>query len=415
MILNEVGRLKILFLMLVLPWLALKAAKVEAIEAPLAEDIILLEKQVEAEKKESQNLENKAQTIGREIITIRQKMIGVAKKIQDQEEVLSNLEIRLSSLEKEQQEMTTKLVKNNEQMIKVLSSLQNIALKPAETIIVQPLEPIDIIRSIILMRDSIPFIELSADKIQEDLNKLASLKANIKSQYARITVAKNSLDNEHQSIELLHQKRILLKKETEIEGKKAAGRAKELAEKADDLRDLLKVLEEEKRKAEKAEQAEQEQALKSKPDFKTKENVAIKSFDDKISFASARGRLPPPVRGKIITVYGETTRTGSHARGITIKTRSNAQVIAPFDGVVLFAGSFRGYGQLLIIQHGGGYHTLLAGIERIDVSVNQNLLAGEPVGLMSKDKDPNLYLELRKDGQPVNPLPWLAKNNNTMG
>jgi septal ring factor EnvC (AmiA/AmiB activator) len=84
-------------------------------------------------------------------------------------------------------------------------------------------------------------------------------------------------------------------------------------------------------------------------------------------------------------------------------------VVAPFDGKVLFAGPFKGYGQILIIGHGDGYHSLLAGLDRVDESVGQWLVAGEPVGVMSQSSQkPRLYLELRHDGQPINPLPWLA-------
>jgi len=95
---------------------------------------------------------------------------------------------------------------------------------------------------------------------------------------------------------------------------------------------------------------------------------------------------------------------------LTMETARSAQVIAPFEGKVAFAGQFRGYGQLLIIEHGGGYHTLLAGMARIDVHVDQWILTGEPVGIMGRKgaRKPALYLEIRKQGQPINPLPWLA-------
>ncbi|MGD9637953.1 MAG: murein hydrolase activator EnvC [Alphaproteobacteria bacterium] len=391
----------------------LAAKESKANNTPSSEDLAKLEEQAAAEKEESKTLKKKAESIGKEIKETRQKMIGVAREIQGQEEILSNLETKLDSLEQEQKDLITKLTKNDKRLIKLIGTLESLAMNPTETIIVQPLEPIDIIRSIGLMKDSIPSIEAYADSIKDDLKTLSSLKAMIQAQYSRISFVRTNLDIEHEEMQKLHKQRLEQKKATETEGKKAAARAKKLAEKADDLRDLLKVLEEEKIKKEKERQAElAAKAVKDKEKIKIKENLANKIIDDTISFAKARGNLPSPVRGKIVTVYGETTKSGSHARGITIETRSNAQVIAPFDGTVLFAGSFRGYGQLLIIEHGGGYHTLLAGMNRIDVSVNQSLLAGEPVGLMSKDKAPDLYLELRKDGQPINPLPWLSRGNN---
>mgnify|MGYP002019279149 FL=1 len=95
---------------------------------------------------------------------------------------------------------------------------------------------------------------------------------------------------------------------------------------------------------------------------------------------------------------------------ITIRTRPAAHVVAPRRGTVVFAGPFRGYGRLLIIEHDEGHHVLLAGLGRIDAVVGDEVLAGEPVGAMtgSLKGTPNLYLELRRSGRPINPLPWLA-------
>ena len=116
-----------------------------------------------------------------------------------------------------------------------------------------------------------------------------------------------------------------------------------------------------------------------------------------------------PVRGIFVSSFDETTALGLSTKGIVIETRSGAQIIAPYDGRIAFAGRFREYGLLLIIDHGEGYHTLLAGMERIDVMVDQGVLAGEPVGVMRSvpNSAPRLYVELRSDGQPINPLPWL--------
>ncbi len=126
-------------------------------------------------------------------------------------------------------------------------------------------------------------------------------------------------------------------------------------------------------------------------------------------FSQAMGKLPYPARGRVVEAFGQTNDVGHVTKGITIQTRKAAQVIAPYDGQVVFAGPFRGYGLLLIIEHSEGYHTLLAGMAQVDCNVGQRLTAGEPVGVMGQDDSkPNLYVELRHGGQPVNPLPWLT-------
>ena len=129
--------------------------------------------------------------------------------------------------------------------------------------------------------------------------------------------------------------------------------------------------------------------------------------------------MPFPVVGHVIARYGQTIALGRIHKGLTIETDSSAQIIAPYEGKVVFSGPFRGYGQLLIIEHSGGYHTLLAGMERIDAAVGQWLLVGEPAGVMGRIKPvnvkgrrryqrPALYVEFRRKGQPVDPLAWLA-------
>ncbi|MDZ7712080.1 MAG: peptidoglycan DD-metalloendopeptidase family protein [Rhodovibrio sp.] len=145
------------------------------------------------------------------------------------------------------------------------------------------------------------------------------------------------------------------------------------------------------------------------------------------AFPDRQNSLTVPAAGRIVTRYGERMqRAGGRvsAQGIEIVTRPGAQVVAPYDGKVVYAGPFRGYGRILIIEHGGRYHSLLAGLERIDAVVGQWVLAGEPVGVMagggeadgqgtpSAGRTPKLYVELRRTGQPINPLPWLAQTGD---
>jgi septal ring factor EnvC (AmiA/AmiB activator) len=129
--------------------------------------------------------------------------------------------------------------------------------------------------------------------------------------------------------------------------------------------------------------------------------------------------MPFPARGRIVTRFGQATEDQGQSKGVVIETRGAAQVVSPYDGQVVFAGPFRGYGLLLIIEHGEGYHTLLSGMERIDGAVGQHLARGEPVGVMGQSENsannggspaskPLLYVEFRHNGQPINPLPWLT-------
>ena len=99
-----------------------------------------------------------------------------------------------------------------------------------------------------------------------------------------------------------------------------------------------------------------------------------------IPFPEAKGLLPLPAQGRRVLTFGEKTQYGSQSKGLVLETRHGGQVVSPCDGWIVYAGEFRSYGQLLIINAGGGYHILLAGLSQIDVQLGQFVLAGEPVG-----------------------------------
>ena len=183
-----------------------------------------------------------------------------------------------------------------------------------------------------------------------------------------------------------------------------------LASQAQDLRDLLGKIEKQRIEKEKKDAARRKQEEQRKHEEKQSRGL-IKSESKAITniasgFAKAKGSLPLPARGTIITHYGTQKVEGSSSKGMTLATRNQAQVISPFDGAVVFAGPFRGYGNMIIIEHGEGYLSLLSGLENIDVELGQMLLAGEPVGQMPNHDRAELYIEIRKDNQPINPAAW---------
>jgi septal ring factor EnvC (AmiA/AmiB activator) len=140
-----------------------------------------------------------------------------------------------------------------------------------------------------------------------------------------------------------------------------------------------------------------------------------------VAFPDMRGHMRLPVNGMRIREFGGSDGSGGTQKGLSIASRSGAQITAPCDGWVVYAGAFRSYGQLLILNAGGGYHVLLAGMERISVDLGQFVLTGEPVAVMGDasqasatvttvPKQPVLYVEFRKDGTPIDPSPWWATN-----
>ncbi|MBO4521011.1 MAG: peptidoglycan DD-metalloendopeptidase family protein [Alphaproteobacteria bacterium] len=343
--------------------------------------------QIEQAKKEHKQLREKAQNVQKEILDVRKKMVAAAGSIQEQEESLNRLEQKLAEFEMQQSLMKKRLDIRKAQRMHVLGALQSLAFKPTEALLAQPLAPQDTLRSALLLREAVPRLEFSTEGLRKDLNRIASLTTAIRAQYAQIKTMAKRLDEKRRDMNVLIKKKSQLQTAFASESSRAKARAEDLAKQAGDLKELLAKLEADSRRT----------------------NVKRQEIPTG-AFMSAKGRIPYPVKGTVVKTFGEKTETGVTSKGITIATRANAQVISPYDGTVLFAGPFRGYGQLVIIEHGDGYHTLLAGIGRLDTSVGQSLLAGEPVGIMVAQTKPTLYIELRKNGQPINPAGWLSQS-----
>jgi len=172
---------------------------------------------------------------------------------------------------------------------------------------------------------------------------------------------------------------------------------------------------EERKKQAALETQEQQARIEASP-FKDPARLA-----PAIPFSKARGKLPLPTNGEIVKAYGASDAFGSSEKGISIGVRPRATVVSPADGWVLYAGPYRTYGQLLIVNAGDGYYIVLAGMDRVNVAVGQFVLSGEPVGVMGDGatrtasavaigaSQPILYVEFRKDGAPIDPGPWWSK------
>ena len=204
-------------------------------------------------------------------------------------------------------------------------------------------------------------------------------------------------------------------------------RSEALAEQATSLKDLIARMEKEVEAAAKAKAEAEAAAARNRETAEAEADRppprSLGSADrmaPAVSFADAKGLLPMPASGRIIRTFGGDDGLGGKAPGISIATRAGGQVSSPADGWVVYAGPFRSYGQLLIINAGDGYHVLLAGMDEIDVQLGQFVLAGEPVATMASPKlasaepvdivstQPVLYIEFRKDGASIDPAPWWA-------
>ncbi len=408
-------------------------AAIAATPAPAAgqDRLEAIEKALEQDRAKAELLQRQAQDLELEIQALRAASIAAARKAQDFETQLSEIETQLAALEEQESSTVADLAARRAQLGGTLAALQRIALQPTEALVVSPSTPVDTVRSAMLLRVAIPAIEQRAATLRRELEDLASLRREIAAQRNQLAVTGQALLDERERLSDLIQRKSEARAATTAEQQAALESAARMAAEAKDLRDLMERVEREaqaqaEREAreeaerlarEQAERQAQEQQVASLPTVPPPPESALGRTRAPLAqpanirpFPEVGASLVMPARGRIIVRYGQSRGGDGGAKGIIIAARDGAQVVAPFDGKVVYAGDFRRYGQILIIEHGGRYHTLLAGLDRIDAVVGQWLLAGEPVGILgsSGSGTPELYLELRRAGQPINPLPWLA-------
>jgi len=389
-----------------------------------------IERALEKEREQSRANQQKAATLNKELRDLRRQLVSAARKTQEHEAKVSKIEDRLDELAQRMARKHEELDGRREQFVSVLMALERLARHPPEALIAEPLDTASTVRSAILLRTAVPEIEARSDALRSELAELTSLRRQANHTRQELASASAGLKQESARLDGLIDKKAALKRRADEDSKAAAKRAEKLATEAKDLRELMARLEDQRRAREKAarEEAERQAAERKKAEEEAKManlapppakpepplGIGIGSGSEAVPITKARGRLPYPAAGRVVGLYGQTSETGMARKGILIETRGGARVIAPYDGLVVYAGKFRGYGQILILEHGEGYHTLLAGLSRIDAEIGQWLAAGEPVGLMeSPDRDaPVLYVELRRNGQPINPLPWLASQKD---
>lgn len=383
-----------------------------------------VERAIRQDKARALELQRKSAAIASELDSLRQQMIAAARATQEEEQQLSELEARLGELRRAEEEKGRDLQARRAQLTETLAALERLALYPPEAMAALPESPVDTVRSALLLRAAVPEVEARAERLRGDLVALDSLRSRIAEQHETIVAAKEKLDADRARLAALLERKAVLYRETEADRARAEDRVARLGGEAKDLRELIEKLE--------AERAEREALAQRKPAPPPASalplvalpaapapgaEVAALSPSQPTTIrpiGEAQGQLTLPARGDIVQEFGQSGDYGAASKGLTIRTRAGAEVVAPYDGQVVFAGPFRGYGPILIIEHTEGYHTLLAGFSRIDAAPGQWVLGGEPVGVMGDQRDgdgPELYVELRRNGRPINPLPWLALHN----
>ncbi|NEW99051.1 peptidoglycan DD-metalloendopeptidase family protein [Rhodopseudomonas sp. BR0G17] len=359
--------------------------------------------------------------IGADRTKLNQELIDVAAKVRAVETRISDAEARLRPLDARETEIRTSLDARRGEIGEVLAALQRAGRRAPPALLVRPEDALESLRTAILLGAVVPELRTRAERLAIDLGELIAVRQKIAAERDQLAADRNNLTTDQTRLAALIEERQRQQSAVEKDIEAERGRALTLSRQVDSLQGLIAKMEQDLKSAAKAAAAADQ---KGAPAAGKANLAALKDpgrLSPAIAFASAKGMLPLPVNGTKIREFGRPDGVGGVERGISLATRAGAQITTPCDGWVVYAGPFRSYGQLLILNAGGGYHVLIAGMERISVNIGQFVLTGEPVATMGSTSrvasilaanasQPVLYVEFRKDGTPIDPGPWWAAN-----
>jgi murein hydrolase activator len=361
--------------------------------------------------------------LGQDRTQLNQQLIDTAANVRAVETKIGEAEARLRTLNGREQEMRASLDSRRADMVEVLAALQRAGRRTPPALLVRPEDALQSLRTAMLLGAVVPELRSRAERIAGELGELVSLRRNIAAERDQLGSDRDKVRSDQTRLAALvdERQRQQAAREKDLDAENA--RALALSRQVGDLQGLIAKMEQDLQSAAKAAEAAKQAEAKATASAKS----GPAAFKDRsrtspaIAFASAKGLLPFPVNGTKIRDFGGSDGVGGAQKGISLAARPGSQVTTPCDGWVVYAGPFRSYGQLLILNAGGGYHVLIAGMERISVNIGQFVLTGEPVATMGSTSQvasilatnasqPVLYVEFRKDGTPIDPGPWWAAN-----
>ncbi|MDD3181462.1 MAG: peptidoglycan DD-metalloendopeptidase family protein [Alphaproteobacteria bacterium] len=342
--------------------------------------MLRVEKELAEQKVAARGLEQKQKATEDEIDDLRKKLIAATSEMQRKQSDQEDLAIRLSALEKETALRAAVLAESRNRLAALTSALLELSRVPPELFLLHESSPEEHIHRTILLKSLLPRLQEETNIIAEEITNFEELQKQTSSQKKLLKSAQQNLEWQRHNLDQLVRTRQGFLQKTAGEKAALAKQLENLSSEAQDLRQLMEKV--------------------SNPSWS---RTVGKGTQGKTP--SLKSGLKRPVAGRIIRDYGEKDDFGVASDGVTYLAGAGSPIVAPQSGRVVFAGPFKGYGQIIILQHAGGFHSFLSGFSRIDAETGQNVEAGEPLGVLPSKAEgkPELYFEWRKKNDPIDP------------
>lgn len=354
-----------------------------------------IQQQIEQEQKNKAQIESDMNRAEKEMAAAKKSLVNAAATVQAQEKILQSLQGRIEENERTAAEIGQSLQKDYGAVSDLILTLARLRRVPPEALIVRPGAPLQTAQSAMLLRGMLEGVNARAAALSQNLAALEKAQADMVADKADALAAKAALERKYDEIAALAEKRKSLYKDLNRDYRSSEAAVAKFAQEAKNLKDFMARIEERPEPS--------DEQYKRNPEER-KENEKRPVF--KLGGGGA-GDARLPVYGTVSVSFGQMDRIGAESQGVTIEAQPGAAIVSPMKGVIKFSGEFKDYGPVVIIEHKGGYHSLMIGMDRITAVTGQRVDAGEPVGRLprasSRGGPPALYYELRHKGRPVDP------------
>ncbi|MGH6694384.1 murein hydrolase activator EnvC family protein [Sphingopyxis sp.] len=341
-------------------------------------------------------LEKQAVAASSEADRLKKRSAALAARIQSAEADISAGEARVALVSRRLSAQRARLAQQQQPLLELAASLQQLSRQPPVSVLAQPGSLTDMVHARAVIDAAMPVIERRTAGARRELAALQRVRQQQAVALKALSGSKAQLAQRRDALTRLENEGRLRSRELMSSAQLEADRALGLGEKARDIVDLMDSLE-----ADSAVRAELAQLAGPLPRPRSPEGSVAAALPPAAAEAElTQGAYRLPVVGRIVSGLGEVNESGVRSRGVTIAARPGGQVVAPAPGRVGFAGDYRGYGKIVIIDHGGGWVSLLTGMIALSVGVGDTLDAGAPVGRAGSD-DSRITVELRRGGRPV--------------